>query len=182
LDIIRFLLNKVILNVFVSIDVLFQVNGFIESKNDEDMASTSLYIALITAISFICFALSCSATFLPVWGYFEEAGGGVGSSHGYFSPWKTCKELTYNREKCSSDSGGGSFFRPSGFVYVSGIMIVVSTLTLGTFCVLSVVQIAAISQREKCLMNYSSLVTLKMLLAGVAGELRTSISHFHLLN
>lgn len=134
------------------------------------MASSSLYIALITTISFICFALSCSATFLPVWGYFEDANSGSGfGDHGYFGPWKICKELTYNREKCGS-SEIGSRFRPSDFVYVSGLMIVVSTLTLAVFCVLSVVQIAAISSREQIIMKYSSLVSLKMILAGVAGE------------
>lgn len=139
-------------------------------ENDADMASSSLYIALITAISFICFALSCSATFLPIWGYFEDANSGSGfSDHGYFGPWKVCKELTYNREKCGS-SENVSRFRPSNFVYVSGLMIVISTLTLGIFCILSVVQIAAISSREQIVMKYSSLVSLKMILAGVAGE------------
>lgn len=49
-------------------------------------------------------------------------------------------------------------------------MIVVSTLTLGVFCVLSVVQIAAISSREQIVMKYSTLVQLKMILAGAAGE------------
>lgn len=136
------------------------------------MASSSLYIALITSISFICFALSCSATFLPIWGYFEDANSGSGfSDHGYFGPWKVCKELTYNREKCGS-SENVSRFRPSNFVYVSGLMIIVSTVTLGAFCVLSVVQIAAISSREQIVMKYSTLVQVKMILAGVAGEHR----------
>jgi hypothetical protein len=134
------------------------------------MASSSPYLVLIAAFSFICFVLSCSATFLPVWGYFEEGGGLGFSSHGYYSPWTTCKELTYNREKCGSE--GVSRFRPSGFVYVSGIMIVISTLALGLFCVLSVVQIIAISQHKKSFTNGRKLVTLKMILAGAAGEFK----------
>lgn len=135
------------------------------------MASSSLYIALITAISFICFALSCAAVFLPVWGYFEDGNGNFGSDKGYFGPWKVCKELTYNREKCGS-SESVSRFRPSNFVFASGIMIVLSTISLGVYCVLSVIQIAAISSREKIVMPYSSLVVLKLMLAGVGGNKR----------
>lgn len=133
------------------------------------MATSSLYIALITAISFICFALSCAAVFLPVWGYFEESNGGFGTDRGYFGPWKVCKELTYNREKCGS-SENISRFRPSSFVFISGIMIVVSSISLGTYCILSVIQIAAISSREKIVMTYSSLVTTKLLLSILAGN------------
>lgn len=133
------------------------------------MSSSSLYVALITAISFICFALSCAAVFLPVWGYFEEVGGGFASDQGYFGPWKVCKQLNYNREKCGS-AESVSRFRPSFFVFLSGVMIVISTISLGIYCILSVIQIAAISSREKIVMRYSSLVTLKLLLSAVAGD------------
>lgn len=133
------------------------------------MASSSLYIALITAISFICFALSCAAVFLPVWGYFEEVDGGFGADKGYFGPWKVCKELPYNREKCGS-AESVSRFRPSSFVFISGVMIVLSTISLGIYCILSVIQIAAISSRENILMRYSLLVSLKLLLAIFGGE------------
>ena len=133
------------------------------------MASSSLYIASITAISFICFALSCAAVFLPVWGYFEDANSSFGSDRGYFGPWRVCKELTYNREKCGS-SDNVSRFRPSNFVFASGIMIVISAISLGIYCILSVIQIAAISSREKIVMRYSSLVVLKLFLAVLAGK------------
>lgn len=132
------------------------------------MASSSLYIASITAISFICFALSCAAVFLPIWGYFEDANGGFGADRGYFGPWKVCKELTYNREKCGSPENV-SRFRPSNFVFASGITIVVSTISLGIYCILSVIQIAAISSREKIVMTYSSLVMSKLILSSIAG-------------
>lgn len=134
------------------------------------MATSSLYIALITAISFICFALSCASVFLPIWGYFEDANGGFGSDRGYFGPWKVCKELTYNREKCGS-SENVSRFRPSHFVFASGIMIVVSAISLGIYCILSVIQIAAISSREKIVMKYSTLVTTKLVLSLIGGNL-----------
>ena len=133
------------------------------------MASSPLYVALITGLSFICFALSCASTFLPVWAYFEEIHGGFGSDNGYFSPWKVCKELTYNREKCGTFENT-SRFKPSNLVFVSGVMIVLSTISLGTYCILSVIQIAQVSSREKIVMRYSSLVLLKLLLAGIGGN------------
>jgi hypothetical protein len=139
------------------------------------MATSSLYIALITGLSFICFALSCAATFLPIWGYFEDANSNFGSDSGYFGPWKVCRELTYNREKCGSGEGV-SRFRPSNFVFLSGVMIVLSTISVGIYCILSVIQIAAISSREKIVMNYSSLVMTKLFLAGVGGENEIFIS------
>lgn len=134
------------------------------------MASSPLFVALITGLSFICFALSCASTFLPVWAYFEEVHGGFGSDNGYFSPWKVCKELTYNREKCGTFENT-SRFKPSNLVFVSGVMIVLSTISLGTYCILSVIQIAQVSSREKIVMRYSSLVLLKLLLAGIGGNL-----------
>lgn len=136
------------------------------------MASSSFFIAIITTISFISFALSCAASFLPVWGYFDETNGGFASDHGYFGPWKVCKELAYNREKCGSYENA-SRFRPSNFVFASGIAIVLSTFLLGIYCILSVIQIAAISSREKIVMNYGSLVVVKLVLAFSGGELST---------
>jgi hypothetical protein len=138
-------------------------------ENAGNMATSSLYIALITGLSFICFALSCASTFLPVWAYFEEVHGGFGSDNGYFSPWKVCKELTYNREKCGTFENT-SRFRPSNLVFVSGVMIVVSAISLGIYCILSVIQIAQVSSREKIVMRYNTLVVVKLLLAGIGGN------------
>ena len=134
------------------------------------MASSSFFIAIITTISFICFALSCAATFLPVWGYFEEVHGGTHGDYGYFGPWRVCRELPYNRERCGMYESG-SRFRPSNFVFASGIAIVLSAFTLGIYCVLSVIQIAAVSSREKIVMNYGTLVVTKAALAFLGGEL-----------
>lgn len=133
------------------------------------MATSSLYIALITAISFICFSLSCAAVFLPVWGYFEEVNAGYGAERGYFGPWKVCKEL-YNRDRCGDVN---TRFRPSFLVFTGGIMIVISTISLGIYCILSVIQIAAISSREKIVLRYSALVSLKLLLSLTGGECET---------
>lgn len=133
------------------------------------MATSSLYIAVCTALSFICFALDCAAVFLPIWGYFEDANGGFGSDRGYFSPWRICKELTYNREKCGS-SENVSRFKPSHFVFASGLSIAISSIVLGLYCVLSVVQIAAFSSRESILLRYSTLLSTKLMLAVVGGK------------
>lgn len=139
-------------------------------ENSEVMASSSLYVAFVTALSFVCFALSCAAVFLPIWGYFEDGNGSFGSDTGYFGPWKVCKELTYNREKCGSENI--SRFRPSRFVFASGIMIVLSTITLGIYCILSFIQICTISSRKKIVMSHSSLVKSKLYLAGFGGNER----------
>jgi hypothetical protein len=133
------------------------------------MATSSFFIAIITTISFISFALSCAAVFLPIWGYFEDSNGGFGSDRGYFGPWKVCKELTYNREKCGS-SDNITRFKPSNFVLASGLAIVLSTLCLGIYCILSVIQIAAVSSREKIVLKYSTLVSVKVILAFVGGK------------
>lgn len=139
------------------------------------MATSSFFIAIITTISFICFALSCAAVFLPIWGYFKDEHGGFAADHGYFGPWKVCKELAYNREKCGSHENA-SRFKPSNFVFASGIAIVFSTLFLGIYCILSVIQIAAISSREKIVMKYSSLVVIKLVLAFLGSKYVMSYS------
>lgn len=133
------------------------------------MATSSFFIAIITTISFICFALSCAAIFLPVWGYFSDSSASFGSDKGYFGPWKVCKELAYNREKCGSFENA-SRFKPSVFVFISGIAIVLSTLFLGIYCILSVIQIAAVSSREKIVMKYSTLIIVKVILAFAGGK------------
>lgn len=123
------------------------------------MAATSLHLTVTTAISFVCFALSCAAAFIPIWGYFEDANGGFGSDRGYFGPWSVCKELTYNREKCGS-SDNVSRFRRSHFVLASGILIVISAVTLGIYFILAVMQV----------MKCSTMVKTKLVLSLIGGN------------
>lgn len=139
-------------------------------ENAGEMASSSIFIAIITTLSFISFALACASTFLPVWAYFEELNSNFNGDNGYFGPWKVCRELAYNRERCGSHESA-SRFRPSNFVFASGIAIVLSTFVLGIYCILSVIQIAAVSSREKIVMNYGTLVVTKFVLAFLGGEL-----------
>lgn len=94
--------------------------------------------------------------------------GGWESDKGYFGPWRVCKALNYNREKCGSDV---SRFRPSITVYVSGLLAAGSCFCLGVYCILCVIQIAMISSREKVVMKYSSLVLVKLVLSLLAGKL-----------
>lgn len=60
-----------------------------------------LYATGVTVLGFICFILSCTTLFVPVWGYFEDRHGGYQAERGYFGPWKVCKKLNYGREICS---------------------------------------------------------------------------------
>jgi len=129
------------------------------------MASSSLY-KLLTALSCVCFVLSLAIVFIPIWGYFEDSGGGFGSDRGYFSPWYICKELTYNREKCGSTENV-SRFRPSKFVLASGVMLVISTIALGIYFILTAMQLIGM-RRERSRKPNSSLIETRLVLAGLA--------------
>lgn len=70
----------------------------------------ALYAAGVTCLGIVCFALSATAVGLPNWGYFASTGSFYDQDQGYFGPWRVCKKLQYNREKCGPDIR----FRPSG--------------------------------------------------------------------
>lgn len=63
-------------------------------------------------------------------------------------------------------------------VNISGLLTIVSSAALGVFCVLSVIQIAMISSREKVVMPYNTLVIFKMILALIACEYKPFIFCF----
>lgn len=63
----------------------------------------ALYAAGVTCLGFICFALASAAIGIPIWGNYDTPSGGYDFDHGYFGPFKVCKKLAYNREKCGSD-------------------------------------------------------------------------------
>lgn len=132
-----------------------------------DMAQSrpALYAAAVTGLGFVCLAVAAAAVGIPIWGYYEYLQGGWDGERGYFGPWKVCKQLNYNREVC-----GDFRFRPSVGVYISGILAAISCACLGVFCVLSIMQIAMISSREKVVMRYKPLVIIKLILAIAAGE------------
>lgn len=69
----------------------------------------ALYAAGVTCLGFVCFALSATAIGLPTWGYYGSVSSYYDQNNGYFGPWRTCKRLQYNREKCGDDMG----FTPS---------------------------------------------------------------------
>ncbi|KAL7734562.1 hypothetical protein ACLKA6_010874 [Drosophila palustris] len=132
------------------------------------MATSTLYVAGVTCLGFVCFALASVAIGIPIWGYYDSPSGGYDYDRGYFGPFKVCKQLTYNREKCGNDV---SKFRLSNAVFVSGLLAVGSSALLGIFCILSVIQHAMISSREKVVMSYTSLVIVKLMLALLGGLL-----------
>lgn len=137
--------------------------------------NSALYAASVTALGFICFALSATAIGLPIWGYFDSPRGGWDSDRGYFGPWKVCKELNYNREKCGPSA---TSFKPIVAVFISGICAAVGCACYGIFCILSVIQIAQISSREKVVLKYKSLVIVKLALALLGGKIDVVFINF----
>ncbi|XP_066146673.1 uncharacterized protein [Euwallacea fornicatus] len=127
-----------------------------------------LYSTCVAVLGFICFVVGATAVGIPMWGYFDTPGWGVGDDKGYFGPWKTCKLLLYNRERCEEDV---SRFRSSVAVWVSGLVASLSVVVLGFFCLLSVLQLAMISSKEKVVMKYSVTVLSKVVLAFVSALL-----------
>ncbi|XP_004922680.1 uncharacterized protein LOC114242755 isoform X1 [Bombyx mandarina] len=136
-----------------------------------------LYSIAVVVLGFICFVVGAVAVGLPAWGYFFSYDSDQRYSpqsyflenpnfdQGYFGPWRVCKKLLYNREKCGTDV---SKFRPSTAVYISGVVAVVGVTILGIFCILSVLQLAMISSKERVAMKYTHLVMMKLSLALLA--------------
>ncbi|KAK9875869.1 hypothetical protein WA026_009656 [Henosepilachna vigintioctopunctata] len=91
--------------------------------------------------------------------------GNGGEETGYFGPWKTCKLLLYNRERCGTNV---SKFRPKGTVWASGLIASIGVAVLGLFCLLSVLQLAMISSKEKVVIKYSLAVISKVVMALIA--------------
>lgn len=55
-------------------------------------------------------------------------------------------------------------------IFISGLFAILSSIAFGLFCLLSVIQIAMISSREKVVMSYTSLVMTKMVFALIGGK------------
>ncbi|XP_061717169.1 uncharacterized protein LOC133524999 isoform X2 [Cydia pomonella] len=127
----------------------------------------AMYSIAVVVFGFICFVVGAIAVGLPTWGYYYSFEN-PNYDKGYFGPWRMCKSLLYNREKCGDDV---SKFRPSTAVYIAGVVGAIGTSVLGVFCVLSVLQLAMISSKERVGLKYSTLVMLKLALALLAALL-----------
>uniref|UniRef100_A0A1A9UM44 Uncharacterized protein n=1 Tax=Glossina austeni TaxID=7395 RepID=A0A1A9UM44_GLOAU len=127
-------------------------------------SKATLYVAGVTFLGFVCFALASVAIGIPYWGYYDSPSGNYDFDRGYFGPFKVCKQLAYNREKCGIDV---SKFRLSSAIFISGIFAILCCCVLGIFCILSVIQIAMISSREKVVMSYTSLIVVVLLTIGL---------------
>uniref|UniRef100_A0AAR5Q8Z7 MARVEL domain-containing protein n=2 Tax=Dendroctonus ponderosae TaxID=77166 RepID=A0AAR5Q8Z7_DENPD len=127
-----------------------------------------LYSTCVAVLGFICFVVGATAVGIPMWGYFGTPGWGVGDDNGYFGPWKTCKFLLYNRERCEE---GVSRFRASVAVWVAGLVASIAVVVLGIFCILSVLQLAMINSKEQVVLKYSATVLTKVVMAFVSALL-----------
>ncbi|XP_060806320.1 uncharacterized protein LOC106138752 isoform X2 [Amyelois transitella] len=127
----------------------------------------ALYSIAVVVLGFVCFIVGAIAVGLPNWGYFYSL---VNPNYeqGYFGPWNMCKKMSYNREKCGADV---SKFRPSEAVHIAGVVAAIGVTILGVFCVLSVLQLAMISSKERVGFKYTHLVMMKLALALLAALL-----------
>lgn len=123
-----------------------------------------LYSIAVVVLGFICFVVGAIAVGLPNWGRFYSSEN-PNYEYGYFGPWRVCKILLYNREKCGIDV---TKFRPLSVVYYAGVFGAIGVSVLGVFCILSVLQLAMISSKEKVGFKYTHVVMLKMALALLA--------------
>lgn len=64
----------------------------------------------------------------------------------------------------------------SGGVYISGILALISCICFAIFDILSIIQIAMITSREKVVLKYKSIVIIKLTFAVIAGN-TTNISN-----
>ncbi|XP_077298919.1 uncharacterized protein LOC143920087 [Arctopsyche grandis] len=127
----------------------------------------AVYSVSVACLGFVCFAVGATAVGLPMWGYFQNPDN-IGHDTGYFGPWRMCKKLLYNREKCGVEVAR---FRPSVAVYIAGVVAAVGVSLLGLFCIFSVIQMAMVASKDKVVLRYTHLVMLKMALALLASLL-----------
>lgn len=126
------------------------------------------YLASCIAVSFISFVLSLVATFLPYWAFFDDGnnGGYYGSDRGHFGVWTVCKELTYDRTKCGTNENS-TRFRPSIFVFISGVAVTIGAIALGICVVISIIQLIAHKRGGN---PSKPMANLKLILAAIAGR------------
>ncbi|XP_028161911.1 uncharacterized protein LOC114353926 isoform X2 [Ostrinia furnacalis] len=140
----------------------------------------AVYSIFIVIFGFICFIVGAVAVGLPNWGYFFSYDSNLQISmqsyylenpsfeQGYFGPWIMCKKMFYNREKCGPDV---SKFRPSAAVHIAGVVGAIGVSVLGVYCILSVLQLAMISSKERVGFKYTHLMMMKLALALLAALL-----------
>lgn len=125
----------------------------------------ALYSTCVAVLGFICFVVGATAVGLPMWGYFDTPNGGFGGERGYFGPWKTCKYLGYNRERCAKND---TSFHVSIAVWIAGIVAAFGVAILGVFCFLSILQLAMVTSKERVVFKYSIVVMGKLALGLLA--------------
>ena len=64
-------------------------------------------------------------------------------------------------------------------MYIAGVVASVGVSVLGVFCVLSVLQLAMISSKERVAFKYTHLVMMKLALALLASKYLSSMFYFN---
>ncbi|CAG5104180.1 Protein of unknown function [Cotesia congregata] len=90
---------------------------------------------------------------------------GISAEKGYFGPWRQCKLLLYNRERCGT---GVSRFQPVMVVWVAGIAAAISSGLLGLLVLLAVLQLAMASSAKRMVISYSTTLIGKVALGTLA--------------
>ncbi|CAD6237006.1 GSCOCG00002100001-RA-CDS [Cotesia congregata] len=119
--------------------------------------------ALVLGI--LAVVLQSAATATPAWGYFTTPDPGISAEKGYFGPWRQCKLLLYNRERCGT---GVSRFQPVMVVWVAGIAAAISSGLLGLLVLLAVLQLAMASSAKRMVISYSTTLIGKVALGTLA--------------
>ncbi|XP_034935562.1 uncharacterized protein [Chelonus insularis] len=109
--------------------------------------------------------LQSAATATPAWGYFTTPDAGLTAEKGYFGPWRQCKLLLYNRERCGTSV---SRFQPVLAVWVAGIAAAIASGLLAILVVLTVFQLAMASSAKRVVISYSTAVIGKVALGTLA--------------
>ncbi|KAK0175807.1 hypothetical protein PV328_000010 [Microctonus aethiopoides] len=119
--------------------------------------------ALILGV--LAVVLQSAATATPMWGYFTNPDAGTTAERGYFGPWRQCKILLYNRERCGQ---GVSRFQPVVAVWVAGIAAASSSALLAILVILAVFQLAMASSAKRVVISYSIALIGKVALGTLA--------------
>ncbi|KAI4473603.1 hypothetical protein M0804_015264, partial [Polistes exclamans] len=93
---------------------------------------------------------------------------GSAAESGYFGPWRQCKILLYQRERCGQ---GVSRFQPVMAVWVAGLAAAAASTLLALLVGLAVLQLAMASSAKKVVISYSTALIGKVALATLATSL-----------
>ncbi|XP_044578828.1 uncharacterized protein LOC123261309 isoform X1 [Cotesia glomerata] len=136
-----------------------------EPRRGKQRALAARGAAGALVLGILAVVLQSAATATPAWGYFTTPEPGISAEKGYFGPWRQCKLLLYNRERCGT---GVSRFQPVMVVWVAGIAAAISSGLLGLLVLLAVLQLAMASSAKRMVISYSTALIGKVALGTLA--------------